>query len=128
VLVLELDKASPANVAYSALKGEISCSEDFLNDNKIFPYHKEIKKKLLINDNENRRINGVWDYSDIDNFNTDQMFAGHLTYKILSSDAKSILPYLFSDFDVNFSKNLRKNDVIIAGDNFGCGSSREHPV
>ncbi len=120
--------ASPANVAYSALKGEISCSEDFLNDNKIFPYHKEIKKKLLINDNENRRINGVWDYSDIDNFNTDQMFAGHLTYKILSSDAKSILPYLFSDFDVNFSKNLRKNDVIIAGDNFGCGSSREHPA
>ncbi len=120
--------ASPANVAYSALKGEISCSEDFLNDNKIFPYYKEIKKKLLINDNENRRINGVWDYSEIDNLNTDQMFAGHLTYKILSSDAKSILPYLFSDFDVNFSKNLRKNDVIIAGDNFGCGSSREHPA
>jgi 3-isopropylmalate dehydratase small subunit len=39
-----------------------------------------------------------------------------------------IIPYLFIDFDPNFHKNAKKGDIIIAGDNFGCGSSREHPA
>jgi 3-isopropylmalate dehydratase small subunit len=56
------------------------------------------------------------------------MFAGNLTYKVLSSDAASIIPYLFEGFDKNFHTNVQSGDVIIAGDNFGCGSSREHPA
>ena len=45
----------------------------------------------------------------------------------MSSDPDSILPFLFADFDPSFCKNVTKGDIIIAGDNFGCGSSREHP-
>ena len=63
----------------------------------------------------------------MDNLNTDQMFAGNLTYNILSSEAEAIKPYLFKGFDPAFSENVQKGDVIISGDNFGCGSSREHP-
>ena len=37
-------------------------------------------------------------------------------------------PHLFVDFDPNFSKNAQNGDIMIAGDNFGCGSSREHPA
>jgi 3-isopropylmalate dehydratase small subunit len=55
------------------------------------------------------------------------MFAGKHTYNILSSDPASILPLLFADFDPAFSKNVSQGDIIVAGDNFGCGSSREHP-
>ncbi len=55
------------------------------------------------------------------------MFAGNLTYNVLSSDAAAIMPHLFAGFDVNFAKNVQKGDIIICGDNFGCGSSREHP-
>ena len=74
------------------------------------------------------RSNGnVWNYSDVDNFNTDQMFAGKHTYNILSSDPESILPLLFADFDASFNKDVVKGDIIVAGANFGCGSSREHP-
>jgi 3-isopropylmalate dehydratase small subunit len=55
------------------------------------------------------------------------MFAGKHTYNVISSDPAGIMPLLFEDFDPSFSKNVREGDIIIAGDNFGCGSSREHP-
>ncbi len=118
--------ASPANVAYTALKGEIADARGVETDDK-YPYQKEQSHTLTIAESENRRFGMVWNYKDVDNLNTDLMFAGNLTYNVLSSDAPSIMPHLFVDFDLNFTKNVKEGDIIIAGDNFGCGSSREHP-
>ena len=118
--------ASPANVAYAALKGEIADSRGVETNDK-FDSNIEQGGTLTIDENDNRRLGNVWNYKDVHNLNTDQMFAGNLTYNVLSSDAEAIMPHLFAGFDVNFSKNVQKDDIIIAGDNFGCGSSREHP-
>ncbi len=119
--------ASPTTVALSAIAGKIVDPRGKSFNDK-FPYVKEQSCTVDIPETENRRENGVWNYKDVDNLNTDQMFAGNLTYKVLSSDAASIMPYLFEGFDKNFSKNVQAGDIIIAGDNFGCGSSREHPA
>jgi len=119
--------ASPAAVAWSAIYGKITDPRG-KSKNEKFPYVKSQNDTLTIPEVELRRINGVWDYHDVDNLNTDQMFAGNLTYKVLSSDPESIIPHLFEGFDPNFVKNAKKSDIIIAGDNFGCGSSREHPA
>ena len=119
--------ASPAAVAMSSITGKITDPRGIKSNDK-YKYTKPEGSTVEISETENRKINGVWNYKDVDDLNTDQMFAGNLTYQVLSSDADSIMPHLFAGFDKNFSKNLQKGDVIIAGDNFGCGSSREHPA
>ncbi|MDP3002715.1 MAG: aconitase/3-isopropylmalate dehydratase large subunit family protein [Bacteroidales bacterium] len=118
--------ASPATVAHSSLTGVITDPRKSSGKEK-FPYKITQSKTFEIKPRENRKIGSVWNYADVDNFNTDQMFAGKHTYNILSTNPAAIMPLLFGDFDPGFSKNVKKDDIIIAGDNFGCGSSREHP-
>jgi len=119
--------ASPATVAYSALAGEIVDPRGIESDDK-FPYAVEKSTSVVIPEGENRKVHGIWNYKEINDFNTDQMFAGNLTYKVLSSEPEQIMPYLFEGFDTSFSKNVEAGDIIVAGSNFGCGSSREHPA
>ena len=118
--------ASPAVVAFSALKGEIADPRGSGN-NEIFPYKIEQSKTVDIQQGEDRFSNGTWNYSDVDNLNTDQMFAGSLTYNVKSSEAEKIMPHLFKGFDDSFAERVKEGDIIVAGANFGCGSSREHP-
>ncbi|HAG15796.1 MAG TPA: aconitate hydratase, partial [Bacteroidales bacterium] len=119
--------ASPAVVAHSALAGRIVDLRGLNATNDHFPYTLEAGSTIDIAADDDRNHRGIWNYSDADNLNTDQMFAGNLTYNINSSDAEAILPYLFEGFDKSFAKRVKANDIIVAGANFGCGSSREHP-
>jgi 3-isopropylmalate/(R)-2-methylmalate dehydratase large subunit len=118
--------ASPATVAHSSLTGVIT-DPRMEGGREKFPFQSIQSKRFDIEPGENRKAGNVWNYSDVDNLNTDQMFAGKHTYNVLSTDPAAIIPLLFEDFDKGFSKNAKKDDIIIAGDNFGCGSSREHP-
>jgi 3-isopropylmalate dehydratase small subunit len=118
--------ASPATVAYSSLSGVITDPRK-KHGKERFPYKIQQSRTFEIKPGENRRAGSVWNYSDVDNLNTDQMFAGKHTYNVLSTDPAAIVPLLFEDFDSGFIKNVRKDDIIMAGENFGCGSSREHP-
>lgn len=118
--------ASPATVAISAVKGFIFDPRENPEFVK-YPYSAAQSITSVIEPDDNRKHGNIWNYSDVDNLNTDQMFAGKHTYNVLSSDPASIIPHLFEDFDPSFRSNVRQGDIIIAGDNFGCGSSREHP-
>jgi 3-isopropylmalate/(R)-2-methylmalate dehydratase large subunit len=118
--------ASPATVAWSAIKGEITDPRGLKAGDK-FPFAVEQSKTVDIKAGEDRLTDATWNYSDVDNLNTDQMFAGNLTYNINSSEGDKILPYLFKGFDDNFADKVKTGDIIMAGANFGCGSSREHP-
>jgi 3-isopropylmalate/(R)-2-methylmalate dehydratase small subunit len=71
------------------------------------------------------RITGrVWKYGD--DVNTDVIFPGKYTYSI--SDLQEMAQHALEDLDSAFAQNVQRGDIIVAGKNWGCGSSREQAV
>ena len=58
-----------------------------------------------------------------DNVDTDVIIPARY---LNTSDAKELAAHCMEDIDVNFVKNVKDGDIIVANKNFGCGSSREH--
>lgn len=58
-----------------------------------------------------------------DNVNTDYVISGRYKFKI--QDPKELAKHIFEDIDPDFAARVTKGDVLVAGENFGCGSSRE---
>lgn len=63
----------------------------------------------------------VWKFKN--NINTDEIIAARYLTTI---NAKELGRHCMEDIDQNFSKKIAQRDIIVAGKNFGCGSSREH--
>ena len=57
-----------------------------------------------------------------DNIDTDRIIAGKYTKTL---DISDLAIHVLEDLDALFSKRVKQNDILIAGWNFGCGSSRE---
>lgn len=58
-----------------------------------------------------------------ENIDTDVIIpARHL----VTSDPGELAKHCMEDIDKNFAENVKDGDIIVAGKNFGCGSSREH--
>jgi 3-isopropylmalate dehydratase small subunit len=57
-----------------------------------------------------------------DNIDTDRIIPGKYTKTM---DMQSLGEHVMEDIDPEFHQKFKVGDVIVAGDNFGCGSSRE---
>ena len=58
-----------------------------------------------------------------DNVDTDVIIPARY---LNTPDAKELALHCMEDIDTEFVKNVKAGDVMVAGWNFGCGSSREH--
>jgi 3-isopropylmalate/(R)-2-methylmalate dehydratase small subunit len=66
----------------------------------------------------------VWVYGD--NVNTDVIFPGKYTYNLKTPE--EIAAHALEDLDPSFAASVQPGDVIVAGRNWGMGSSREQAV
>ena len=58
-----------------------------------------------------------------DNIDTDVILPAR---HIILSDYNELAAHCMEDIDKDFAKKVQPSDIIVAGENFGCGSSREH--
>jgi len=63
----------------------------------------------------------VWHFGD--NIDTDLIIAARY---LNTSDPKELAKHVMEDKDPEFVNKVKMGDIIVAGENFGCGSSREH--
>lgn len=63
----------------------------------------------------------VWKYGN--NVDTDVIIPARY---LNTYDPAELAQHCMEDIDKTFCKNVKKGDIIVAGENFGCGSSREH--
>jgi len=63
----------------------------------------------------------VWKYGD--DIDTDVIIPARY---LNTSDPEELARHCLEDLDSEFTEKMSKGDILVAGDNFGCGSSREH--
>ena len=63
----------------------------------------------------------LWKFGD--NIDTDAIIPARY---LNTSDPQELAAHCMEDADPQFVKKMNKGDIIVGGENFGCGSSREH--
>ena len=58
-----------------------------------------------------------------DNIDTDRIIPAR---HCITVDPKKLAEHCLEDLDPKFAQTVQKGDILVAGDNFGCGSSREN--
>ena len=75
-----------------------------------------------MSESNERTIRGrAWVYGD--NVDTDVIIPARY---LSTSVPEELAPHCMEDIDSSFASSVRAGDVMVAGTNFGCGSSREH--
>lgn len=69
----------------------------------------------------NMKKGKVWKYSD--NVDTDVIIPARY---LNTATKEELAKHCMEDIDKTFAQNVKVSDIIVAGENFGCGSSREH--
>lgn len=121
--------ASPAVVAASAIAGYICAPTRF---DSVEPTHsvnvhgraRRAKEAADIVEGFPSKVTGRALWLPIDNLNTDGIYSGTMTYRdnVTEDEMKSAA---MANYDPKFNDIARPGDIIVSGQNFGTGSSRE---
>jgi homoaconitate hydratase len=121
--------ASPAVVAASALAGFICAPTNFSERPAGTAIRRPEKKtrpagSVQIMEGFPSSVRGRVLFIDQDNLNTDGIYAGKHTYRD-DMTPEQMAAVTFENYDPNFNALYQPGDVVVAGFNFGTGSSRE---
>ena len=119
---------SPAVVAASAIAGYICSPHEYDNIKPTFSIDVHDQKRqasaVEILQGFPQTMTGRSLLLPVDNLNTDGIYSGKLTYRDDVSE-QEMAAAAMANYDPQFNDIAKENDIIIAGRNFGTGSSRE---
>ncbi len=121
--------ASPAVVAASAIAGIIDYPgdwEDYQPAGKTSPKEKTVggAGAMTILPGFSETLDGELIFCHQDNLNTDGIYPGKYTY-MDDFTAEQQAQVVMENYDPEFTKLVKKGDILVGGFNFGTGSSRE---
>lgn len=124
----EVYLASPAVVAASARAGYICAPTTYEDREPVVrasrPAAASLKMRGGVIPGFPERVTGRGVFLPVDNLNTDGIYAGKWTYQDnLSPDMMRRV--IFENYDPELGSYIQPGDILIAGRNFGTGSSRE---
>ncbi len=124
--------ASPAVVAASALAGYIRAPRSYIDQKAKTQKHFNGARAAggggtKMAEGFPTKMNGRVLWLDIDNLNTDGIYSGKLTYRDDVSE-EEMAAAAMANYDPQFADLVKPGDIIVAGRNFGTGSSREQAV
>lgn len=121
--------ASPAVVAASAIAGKIAGPQKYDSVNPVvnITVNEETiaeKQEVELLEGMPAVLEGKLIFCRQDNLNTDGIFPGKYTY-IDDFTPEQQAEVVMENYDPDFTKIVRKGDILVGGVNFGTGSSRE---
>ena len=120
--------ASPAVVAASAIAGYITGPEDLGASVPKYAFKdlgwRPLERSVSIRKGFPESLNGRALLLPVDSLNTDGIYGKDVTYRDdLTPD--QMASYAMANYDPDFQSIAAEGDIIVAGRNFGAGSSRE---
>lgn len=116
--------ASPATIAMTALSGVLTTALE--TPETVYPYWSIPVEPISVHEFDNRLFKGVWNYKEIDHISCEQLFPEQWTYHLALKDGKEMVPHLLAGLDATFAGRVEPGNIIVAGEDFGCGKLIKH--
>ena len=120
--------ASPAVVAASAIAGFITGPEDLGTSVPTYDFKdlgwKPVERSVAIKQGFPENLTGRALLLPVDSLNTDGIYGKDVTYRD-DLTPEQMATYAMANYDPDFQSIAAEGDIIVAGRNFGSGSSRE---
>lgn len=116
--------ASPATVAATALTGKLSAEVEYSGE--VYGYWATPVVAVRIDECDDRRRGYVWNYTDVNHISSGQLFEEKQSYRISIEDSRAMVPHLLAGLDASFATRVESGDIILAGEDFGCGKLIKH--
>ena len=120
--------ASPAVVAASAIEGFITGPEDLGSSVPDYTFTdlgwRPLERKVDISEGFPKKLEGRALLLPVDSLNTDGIYGKDVTYRD-DLTPEQMATYAMANYDPAFQEIAADGDIIVAGRNFGSGSSRE---
>ena len=106
------------------MTGKLSAEVEYSGE--VYGYWATPVVAVRIDECDDRRRGYVWNYTDVNHISSGQLFEEKQSYRISIEDSRAMVPHLLAGLDASFATRVESGDIILAGEDFGCGKLIKH--